>query len=138
MSWSQAAHKISLSLIPSTIRSKHFKFYLERLSFRTQSRLEEDDAERVKYLIDVLSFYNKYIRRILRVEINDRKIMYSIIITDATVNRNRWVKELSQAFEDNDKLKPIRCLTRLFGIKDPEHFLVKEPVGKNGKDGLLF
>jgi hypothetical protein len=28
---------------------------------------------------------------------NDRKIMYSIIITDATVDRNRWVKELSQA-----------------------------------------
>jgi hypothetical protein len=114
-------------------RSKHFNFHLARLSFRTLSRVE-DDAERVKYLIDGLSFYNKYIRRTLRFEINDRKIMHSIIITYATVDRNRWMKELSQAFEDKDKLKPIRCLTGLSGIKDPEHFLVKESVGKKWEE----
>ena len=61
---------------------------------------------------------------------NDRKIMYSIIITDVTVDKNRWVKELGQAFEDKDKLKPIRCLTGLFNVTDPEHFLLKESVGK--------
>jgi hypothetical protein len=111
-------------------RSKYFNFYLARLSFRAMSRVEEEDDERVKYLVDGLSFYNKYIRRALRVEIDYRKIMSSKIITGATVDRNRWMKELSQAFEDNDKLKPIRCLTGLFSVTDPEDFLVKESVGK--------
>jgi hypothetical protein len=118
-------------------RSKYFNFYLARLSFRAMSTVE-DKAERVKYLIDGLSFYNKYIRRTFRVEINNRKITYSIISTDATVDRNRWVKELSQAFEDNDKLKPIRCLIGLFDFKDPEHFLVKESVGKKLEEKIII
>jgi hypothetical protein len=118
-------------------RFKHFKFYLAMLSFRAMSRIE-DNAERVKYLIDGLSFYNKYIRRILRVEVNNRKITHSIITTDATVDRNPWVKELSQAFEDNDKLKPIRCLTQLFNVTDPEHFLVKESVGKKFEEKIFI
>jgi hypothetical protein len=116
-------------------RSKHFKFYLARLSFRAMSRVE-DDVERMKYLIDGLSFYNKYIRRSLRVQISDLKIIYSKIIADATVDKNHWMKELSQAFEDNDKLKPIRCLTGLFNVTDPEHFLVKEPVGKKWEERI--
>lgn len=114
-------------------RSKHFKFYLARLSFRALSRVE-DDVERVKYLIDGLSFYNKYIRRILRLQIKDLKVIYSRIIADATVDKNRWMKELSQAFEDKDKLKPIRCLTGLFNVTDPEHFLVKESVVKKWEE----
>jgi hypothetical protein len=118
-------------------RSKHFNFYLARLSFRALSR-SEDDVERVKHLIDGLSFYNKYIRRTLRVEINEPKIIYSKIITDATVDRNRWMKELSQAFEDNDKLKPIRCLIGLFNVTDPEHFLVKESVVKKWGEWLAI
>ena len=116
-------------------RSKHFKFYLARLSFRAMSRVE-DEVERMKYLIDGLSFYNKYIRRTLRVQINDLKIIYSKIIADASVDKNRWMKELSQAFEDNDKLRPIRCLTGLFNITDPEHFLVKESVGKKWEERI--
>jgi hypothetical protein len=116
-------------------RSKHFKFYLARLSFRAMSRVE-DDVERVKYLIDGLSFYNKYIRRSLRLQISDLKIIYSKIIADASVDKNRWMKELSQAFEDNDKLRPIRCLTGLFNITDPEHFLVKESVGKKWEERI--
>lgn len=110
-------------------RNKHFKYYLARLSFRAISKVQ-DDIERMKYLIVGLAFYNKYIRRTLGLQINDLKMIYSKIIADATVDRNRSMKELIQAFEDNDKLKPIRCLTGLFNVTDPEHFLVKESVGK--------
>jgi hypothetical protein len=121
-------------------RSKNFKFYLARLSFRAMSRVEgDDDVERMKYLIGGLSFYNKYIRRTLGLQINDLKIIYSRIITDATVDKNHSMKELCRAFEDNDKLKPIRCLTGLFNVTDPEHFLVKESIGKKleGWVGIL-
>lgn len=110
-------------------RSKHFKFYLARLSFRAISKVE-GDVERMKYVIEGLTFYNKYIRRTLGLQINDLKMIYSKIIADATVDKNRSMKELIQAFEDNDKLKPVRCLTGLFNVTEPERFLVKESAGK--------
>jgi hypothetical protein len=126
----------SLRIVPLN-RSKAFNFYQARQSFRALSRVE-DDVERVKYLIEGLSFYNKYIRRTLRLQINDPKIIYSYIIADATVDKNRSMNELSQAFEDNDKLKPIRCLPRLFNITDPEHFLVKESVQNKTEHWIMI
>jgi hypothetical protein len=110
-------------------RNKHFKYYLARLSFRAILRVQ-DNVERMKYLIGGLASYNKYIRRTLGLQINDPKMIYSSIIADATVDRNSSTNELIQAFEDDDKLKPIRCLTGLFNVTDPEHFLVKESLGK--------
>jgi hypothetical protein len=61
-------------------------------------------------------------------------MIYSKIISDSTVDKIYTMKELSRAFEDNDKLQPIRCLTGLLNIKDPEHFLLKEPPGKKLED----
>ena len=109
--------------------SKHFKFYLARLSFRAISKVE-GDVESMKYLIDGLTFYNKYIRRTLGLQINDLKMIYSKIIADATVDKDHSIKELILAFEDKDTLKPVRCLTGLFNVKDPERFLIKESLGK--------
>jgi hypothetical protein len=110
-------------------RSKHFKFYLARLSFRVMSSAE-DEVERMKYLISGLGFYNRYLRGTLDLEINNLKMIYSKIIADTALDKNHSMEELCEAFEGNDKLKPITCLTELFDIKDPEHFLVKESVGK--------
>ena len=110
-------------------RSKHFKFYLARLSFRAMSRVE-DEVERMKYLISGLGFYNRYLRGTLDLEINNLKMIYSKIIADTALDKNHSMEELCRAFEGNDKLKPITCLTELFDFKDPEHFLVKESAGK--------
>lgn len=109
--------------------SKHFKFYLARLSFRAMAKVK-DEIERVKYLVLGLGFYNKYIRGTLGLQINDLKLIYSKIIADVAVDRCYFMKELGTAFEDNDRLKPIRCLAGLSDTKDLEHFLVKESVGK--------
>jgi hypothetical protein len=117
-------------------RSKYFKFYLARLSFRAMSRVN-DEVERMKYLIGGLGFYNKYIRRALGLEINDLKMIYSKIIADAAVDKKYSMKELCSAFEDNDKLRPIRCLTGLFNVEDPAHFLTKEAAGKKLQESVI-
>jgi hypothetical protein len=114
-------------------RSKDFKFYFARQSFRTVSR-GEDDVERMKYLIVGLSSYNKYIRRSLGLQINDLKVIYSKIIADPAIDKNYSIKQLCEAFEDDDKLKSITCLTGLLNVKDPEHFLVKQSLGKKIED----
>jgi hypothetical protein len=112
---------------------KHFKFYLARLCLKAMSRVE-DDLERMNYLIEGLGFYNRYIRRTLGLQINDPKIIYSKIIADGALDRNYIMKELCEAFKDCDKLKPIRCLAVLLDIPNPEHFLVKESIGKRLED----
>jgi len=117
-------------------RSKYFKFYLARLSFRAMSRVE-DKVERMKYVIDGLGFYNKYIRRELGLEINDLKAIYSKIVADAAVDKKHSMKELCSAFEDNDKLRPISCLTGLFNVQDPAHFLTKEAAGKKLEESVI-
>jgi hypothetical protein len=43
----------------------------------------------MKYLIEGLTFYNKYIRRTLGLQINDLKMIYSKIIADATGDNNK-------------------------------------------------
>jgi hypothetical protein len=110
-------------------RSKHFKFYLARLSLKAMLRIE-DDLERMKYLIEGLRFYNNYIRSTLGLQINDLKTIYSKIIADSTVDKGHLMKELCHAFEESDKLKPIRCLTVLFNVSDSERFLAKESIQK--------
>jgi hypothetical protein len=119
-------------------KSKQFRFYLAKMSFRALSK-EGDEVERMRYLIKGLSSYNKYIRRNLGLQINDLKTIYSRIVSDPTIDKSHSVNELSVAFEDNDKLKTIRCLTGLLKIKDTEHFLVKESIGKKLQDwaGIL-
>jgi hypothetical protein len=88
----------------------------------------------MNYLIEGLGFYNRYIRRTLGLQINDPKIIYSKIIADGALDRNYIMKELCEAFKDCDKLKPIRCLAVLLDIPNPEHFLVKESIGKRLED----
>jgi hypothetical protein len=94
----------------------------------------EDDLERIKYVIEGLRYYNKYIRRIFGLEINGLKMIYSKIIADAASDKNQLMKELHKAFEERDKLKPVRCLTLLFDVPEPKDFLVKEPIGKKLED----
>jgi hypothetical protein len=110
-------------------RNKQFKYYLAKLSFRVVSGVE-DEVERMKYLIMGLGFYDKYIRRMLGLQINDLKVIYSKMIADVSVDKNRSIKELCRAFEDHDRLKPITCLTGLFDVSDSAHFLAKESAGK--------
>lgn len=118
--------------------NRDFRFYFARISFRMVSKVEKN-MEKMRYLIIGLNSYNKYIRRNLGLQINDLRRIYSTIITDPTIDKNRSFKELSIAFEEDDRLKAICCLTKLFGISDTEHFLVKEALGKKLQDwaGIL-
>lgn len=118
--------------------NKYFRFYLAKISFRALIK-ERDHVERMRYLIKGLNYYNKYIRRNLGLQINDLKTIYSKIVSDPSIEKSRSIREISVAFEDDDKLKPLKCLTGLLGVTDTGHFLVKESIGKKITDwaGIL-
>jgi hypothetical protein len=115
------------------IARKEFRFYLAKVLFRVILK-KEDEAEKIKYLVNTLNSYNKYVRRILGLEINDLNKIYSKILSDPDLDKNYWIKQLSIAFEDSDKFKTIKCLSGLLNNTDTEHFLAKEPVGKKIED----
>jgi hypothetical protein len=108
---------------------KEFRFYFAKTSFRVISK-EEDNVEKMRYVIRGLNSYNKYLRRNLGLQISDIKRIYSKIISDPTLDKFTSIDKLSMAFEDNDKLKAVTCLSELLGVKDSDQFLTKEPIGK--------
>jgi hypothetical protein len=115
------------------IGRKEFRFYFAKILFRVISK-EEDEAKKIRYLVKALNSYNKYIRRTLALEINDLKKIYSKILSDPTLDKSHSIEELSKAFEDRDKFKTIKCLSKLLKDVDTEHFLAREPVGKKLED----
>jgi hypothetical protein len=117
-----------LRIILLTI-SKDFRFYLAKIFFRAILNVE-DEVEKMKYLINGLSSYNKYIRRALGLQINNLKEIYSKIVSDPAIDISMVIRELSSSFEEKDKLESIRCITELMKVTDLEHFLVKESLGK--------
>jgi hypothetical protein len=45
---------------------------------------------------------------------------------------------ISESFESNDKLEPIKCLSKILNVKDTDTFLVDESIGKRIKDMAIF
>lgn len=119
-------------------RTKDFNYYFANMIFKIIIE-EKDNAERMRYLIRGLSSYNKYVRKILGLQINDIKKIYSKVISDPEMEICKLIRDLSMAFEDNDKLKLIKYLIRFMKITDSEQFLVKESIGKKLVDwgGIL-
>jgi hypothetical protein len=114
--------------------NKESRFYFSKILFK-QIANKDSDGDELKYLVKSLNSYNKYLRRSIGLQINDLKNIYSKILSDPNVDKNHTIKKLSLAFEDNDKFKTIKTLSELLNIKDTEHFLTKEPIGKKLEDG---
>jgi len=113
--------------------NKESRFYFSKILFK-QIANKDIEGDELKYLVKSLNSYNKYLRRSIGLQINDLKNIYSKIFSDPTIDKNYTVKKLSLAFEDNDKFKTIKSLSELLNIKDTEHFLTKESIGKKLED----
>ena len=83
--------------------------------------------------------YDKYLRRTLNLEINNVKKIYSKIISDPNLNKNESMSLITESFESNDKLEPIKCLSQITYVEDDKDtFLVDQSIGKRIKDMAIF
>ena len=115
------------------ITRKDFRFYFAKTLFKTM--LNKDEVEKIKLLVKALNSYNRYLSRNLSLQINDIKKVYSKILSDISLDKEKIIKELSIAFEDdNDKFNPIKCLSEALKVTDTDHFLAKESRGKRIED----
>jgi hypothetical protein len=86
-----------------------------------------------------IKLYDKYLRRTLNVQINDIKKIYSKIMSDSNIDKNEAMRSIMGSFESGeDKLKPVKCFSRMLNIKKSEEFLVDESFGERLKDMAIF
>ena len=114
-----------------------FRYYFSKVLFRIIPE-KNNESEKMRLLVKALDSYNKYLRRSIGLEISEIKTIYSKILSDPSIDRNSTTKNLSIAFEDRNKFNVIRCLSNLLGVKDMEHFLSKESIGKKIGDGAAM
>ena len=110
---------------------KRFRLYFAKgcLSIAKNSN---DEVEKMEYLIKGLDSYNSFLKRHIKLEINEIKKIYSKITTLPAKEKIDTVSRIIQSFESGDTLEPVRYLSTLHDNKT-ELFLAEEPLEKKIK-----
>jgi hypothetical protein len=110
---------------------KRFRLYFAKgcLSIAKNSN---DEVEKMEYLIKGLDSYNSYLKRHIKLEVNEIKKIYSKITTLPAKEKIDTVSRIIQSFETGDTLEPVRYLSTLHDNKT-ELFLAEEPLEKKIK-----
>lgn len=105
---------------------KRFRLYFAKgcLSIAKNSN---DEVEKMEYLIKGLDSYNSYLKRHIKLEINEIKKIYSKITTLPSKEKSDTVDRIIKSFEFGDSLEPVRYLSSLHDNKI-ELFLTEEPL----------
>ena len=118
------------------IARKEFRLYFAVGCIRFLAR-KEDEIDSMKYLIWGLNAYNLYLRRYLKLEINNLKKIYSIIGSAASTERNKFRDALEASFNFG-KLEPLQPLLKYLSTEEKEQILVKESYRRKVKEGAAF
>jgi hypothetical protein len=102
---------------------KRFRLYFAKgcLSITKSSN---DEVEKMEYLIKGLDSYNSFLKRHIKLGINEIKKIYSKITTLPAKEKSDTVNRIISSFESGDTLEPVRYLSSLHESK--ELFLVEE------------
>jgi hypothetical protein len=102
---------------------KRFRLYFAKgcLSITKSSN---DEVEKMEYLIKGLDSYNLFLKRHIKLGINEIKKIYSRIATLPAKEKSETVNRIINSFESGDTLEPVRYLSSLHESK--ELFLAEE------------
>lgn len=103
---------------------KDTRFYLAKEYFKTIYNVR-NNLSKAKYIVIGIKSYDRYLRRNLNLQIKDvDKLCSKILISDPPIDQNVVIESMSTAFEDIDKLKPAKNLSKVLDIKKTDKFLV--------------
>lgn len=94
---------------------------------------EKDPIEKIKYFETGLNYYNVYLKRKLKLKINEVQL-YSQLLSRSTEDRNNSLNSISKAFVGNDTLKPIAESSSF--IQAP--ILAREKLQSKIKEVVIF
>ena len=104
---------------------REFRFYFAKACGKIILD-KNDEVEKMKYLFLLLSSYNIYLQRNLKIEINDIKKIYSIILHKDTNQQFEIIKSICASLE-GDRLQLARYLSSIQKTPDSE-FYIKESL----------
>jgi hypothetical protein len=103
---------------------KDFDYYLAKAYFNIGSG-KKDELEKFRYLILMLNAFNKFLKKKLKLTIDDLQIQ-SLIIYAREEGKKTITRSIKDALEKTDKLELVRQLADLPGLPNKEELLVKE------------
>lgn len=103
---------------------KEFRYYFAKGCFSILTT-EEDESKKFTYLELMLDSYNKYLERVIKLQLKDLDKIYSKI-TLTSINKKNEFTTIAEIFE-GDTLDLLRYLTTIyFKDQDADQFLIKE------------
>lgn len=66
------------------------------------------------------------------------KIYSSVLTSESGIYENEAVRSILIAFDDKDKLKPARTLSKMLKVSEIENFLIEKSFVNKVKDVSLF
>lgn len=102
---------------------KRFRLYFAK-GCLSITKASHDEVEKIEYLIKGLDSYNSFLKRHIKLGINEIKKIYSKIVTLPTKEKTDTVNPIINSFESGDTLEPVRYLSSLHESK--ELFLAEE------------
>jgi hypothetical protein len=117
------------SLIYSYIR-RDFRFQFAKACMNVIEN-KKDEVNKIYYLMLGLNSYNKFLKRNLKFQFDDALVCSKII---SSSEKNQSLNLIIESFKDNDKLKPVSCLSNIIKPSDKEQFLVEKSLRGKIKD----
>jgi hypothetical protein len=114
--------------INSQVAKKEFWLYFAKGCLKISSE-NQDDLEKTHYLILGLSSYNKYLRRHLKYQIQDKYIVMisSNFMRINSEGKKQTIELLHKALEDT-RSAPVGCLLTILKLPLTEQFLGRESL----------
>jgi len=109
----------------SHLIKKDFRYYLAKACIESVPH-NDDDTRKVNLLIMAVNSYNKYLVKLLRLQINTLRVYYAFVNSNGLIGDH--IQLLFEAFNTNDKLMPARCMSQITNVQKPEEFSVKESL----------
>jgi hypothetical protein len=115
---------------------KNFRYYYAKGCFQILTR-RSDKEEMMKFLVMGINSYNKFLKRNLKLQINNIHNLYSKIISNFIFMNSLFVNSLSKTFQNEDKLLPLRLILHFSNLAE-EQFLIQESLWEKIKEWATF
>ena len=117
---------------------RELRYFLAKTCFELASN-DCDKIRKIGHFILGLKFYNEYLKKTLKIQINGIGNIYSKVISDSTVDQHEVTKSVLTSFEScKDKLEPVKSLSKIIDSEKKEEFLIEESLVERIKDLAVF
>ena len=118
---------ITIKLLLAHAR-REFRLYYAKGCFKIVSKEGTHELDKAKYFKTGLIWYNKFLKKNIGLHITDIMKIYSKIITQSPLDQNRALISISESFDSEDAMKPLRYISAFIPDTEMGQALTKESI----------